>query len=580
MDTAGWRGLLLSFCSLTAALLLFAVSPVGGTNGGTTGAAPAVTTMGFQYRLTVSPGGPAERAGLRTGDRIDLRALAPAERFAFAYDHFMPGNRVVFPRLGDDGRITFVPVVAAGPVPKPWYVWAAFFGELWFVAFATLLAWRRPDSKEARILALLLAGGAFGLALGPNNFRAPWPVFASVTYVLAQLVGATATSLLAAYATLFAPVGRLRRALAALSYGSAGVFVAWVCWWVIELWAGIGSPSTYPVRGGFALQVLGATWAFPALCMLATLAQAPRSDRARLAWTTGPLLFFYTMESVAWFAGPHLPIVERRALLNVAILLAPLGLTYALLNRRVMDIGFVLNRAAVFSSVSVVIVGVFVLVEWLLSDWTQRAGHSTNIVVTGALALALGLSIRYVHARVERVVDRVLFRRRREDEEAIRSLGREAPYITEPGALLTATVDVLRAHAGAAAVHVLLHDGRTYGGVDENDPAIVALRARRDVVDLHGMNSRIAGELAYPLIARGRLTGALVLGPKRSGESYAPDESQAIAHLALTVAAALDSLSITRDLAREDIGEAIRTMNERLADLPAAIVKALATEVR
>jgi GAF domain-containing protein len=314
--------------------------------------------------------------------------------------------------------------------------------------------------------------------------------------------------------------------------------------------------------------------------MVATLVQAPRSDRARLAWTTGPLLFFYTMEAVAWFAGPHLPIVERRTLLNVAILLAPLGLTYALLNRRVMDIGFVLNRAAVFSSVSLVIVGVFVLVEWLLSDWTQRASHSTNVVVTGALALALGLSIRYVHARVERVVDRVLFRRRREDEEAIRSLAREAPYITEPGALLTATVDVLRAHAGAAAVHVLLHDGRTYGGVDENDPAIVALRARRDVVELHRVDSRIAGELAYPLIARGRLTGALVLGPKKSGESYAPDESQAIAHLALTVAAALDSLSITRDLAREDIVEEIRTMNETLANLPAAIVKALATEVR
>jgi hypothetical protein len=75
------------------------------------------------------------------------------------------------------------------------------------------------------------------------------------------------------------------------------------------------------------------------------------------------------------------------------------------------------------------------------------------------------------------------------------------------------------------------------------------------------------------------LTGALVLGPKKSGESYAPDESQAIAHLALTVAAALDSLSITRDLAREDIVEEIRRMNETLANLPAAIVKALATEL-
>ncbi len=41
------------------------------------------------------------------------------------------------------------------------------------------------------------------------------------------------------------------------------------------------------------------------------------------------------------------------------------------------------------------------------------------------------------------------------------------------------------------------------------------------------------------MIARGRLVGALVLGPKRSGESYAPDESHAMMHLAHSVGGAL-----------------------------------------
>jgi hypothetical protein len=43
----------------------------------------------------------------------------------------------------------------------------------------------------------------------------------------------------------------------------------------------------------------------------------------------------------------------------------------------------------------------------------------------------------------------------------------------------------------------------------------------------------------------GRLIGVLVLGPKRSGESYAPDESAAIGELAQAVgtAVALQALS-------------------------------------
>jgi hypothetical protein len=40
------------------------------------------------------------------------------------------------------------------------------------------------------------------------------------------------------------------------------------------------------------------------------------------------------------------------------------------------------------------------------------------------------------------------------------------------------------------------------------------------------------------------LVGALVLGPKRSGESYAPDESNAIMQLAREVGAALHILTL------------------------------------
>ena len=44
------------------------------------------------------------------------------------------------------------------------------------------------------------------------------------------------------------------------------------------------------------------------------------------------------------------------------------------------------------------------------------------------------------------------------------------------------------------------------------------------------------------------MIGVLVLGPKRSGESYAPDESHAIMQLAHDIAGALHILSLAKAL--------------------------------
>jgi hypothetical protein len=70
------------------------------------------------------------------------------------------------------------------------------------------------------------------------------------------------------------------------------------------------------------------------------------------------------------------------------------------------------------------------------------------------------------------------------------------------------------------------------------------------------------------MMARGTLIAVLVLGAKRSGESYAPDESAAIAELATSAAAALDVLSMEGrsqpDAALERIESLIVSVLQRL----------------
>jgi hypothetical protein len=217
----------------------------------------------------------------------------------------------------------------------------------------------------------------------------------------------------------------------------------------------------------------------------------------------------------------------------------PAILSYSLLNRRLLDIGFVINRAAVFAGVSLVVLGTFVLVDWLLTDWLSNAGHATNVLVSGGVALTLGLSIRLVHGRVDLFVDRVFFRSRHEDEEAFRTFSSELPYVTDRDILLRRAAQTLERHTDATSVEIVLY-------FDDNDPAIVHLRAYPQVLDLHGVESTLRGDIAFPMTARGQLLGVIVLGARRYGERYAPDEISAISQVATGLGAALDIFR-TRD---------------------------------
>jgi hypothetical protein len=234
---------------------------------------------------------------------------------------------------------------------------------------------------------------------------------------------------------------------------------------------------------------------------------------------------------------------------SIALFLTPFAIGYAILHRRLLDIGFVLNQAAVFSGVSLIIVGLFTLGEWLIGSWLGRMSHATNLTISAALVLTLGFSVRTIHSRVERVLDRAFFRKRHDDEMAIRNLAEHAADAGDAAALVREMKETLDKHADAAFVTLVMDDGSgRFGNVSQSDAAIVALRGRHTALDLKALSTQLQGEFAYPMIARGQLVGALVLGPKRSGESYAPDEAHAIMQLAHEVGSALHILALAKAL--------------------------------
>lgn len=527
------------------------------------------TETHFVDHITVSPTSQAYRAGLRTGDRVDLRQLSVGDRYRWVTSAWRRDEPIQAPVLRG-GAIHHVSVTAV-PFGFTWDIWLATMGILWMLLFAALIAWRRAESPEARTLALLLILMNLGIGIFPQNWMTPWPALDAALACLGAILFYVGIALFATYAMLFArPPTLVRRILAWLSYGSAGVAAIVRIASIVNVWTLIGVPGQTWFSGSPHLLVTDVLPSFfLLLCVLVTLAQTRGAERSRITWAAASLGFLYAALATDGMLAAFDPTFNYlfSPIPNTAAFIAPIGLTYSLLNRRLLDIGFAINRAAVFSGVSIIIVGIFVLAEWAMSTWLSTASHTTNLAIGAALALALGLSVRAIHARVDRTLDVLFFRKRHEDEQAIRTFAHEAAYITDVPTLLGRAVETLERHADASFVTLALDDnaGR-YGEVSENDPAIVALRAGRKIVDLHTIRTDVSGDFAYPMNARGRLVGALVIGPKRSDDAYAPDESDAIAQLAHALGDALDVLSTKKDESRDALLDAIQTLSKQVSE--------------
>ncbi len=533
----------------------------------------------------VDPQSPLSRDGLRAGDMIDLKAMSPSDRQD--WDSYLKvGRRYALPivRAGSSRvvRIDMNRNIADSPFWRAirWQFYVGFAGIFVMLVVAGVLLFARPESADVALLSATLVFIALGQDFG--HFGA-WDTMNDAStaggYAVSEALRNLGLVLLATYALRFAaPPSKTRRALTNAAYAVALLGGLAAAWMRIGYWRGVVDPSF----GFFASLAYGSfadglPFALPLACALLAIRDARGAERSRVAWATGALSILYVAPLAFYvfgLAGADWPI--DAAIMNLSFPLAAIGLSYALLGHRLLDVGFALNRAAVFAAVSLVVVGAFSLVEWALGGWLASASRSTNVTVSALLALALGLAIHPIHTLTDRFVDNVFFRKRHEAERALRAFSKEAAFISDPALVVERTIAILRDRTDCTWANVLTYDGeRTYGGIDENDPALVTLRATRDVVSLRGLETSVRGEYCFPMSAGGRLLGALVVGPKQLGESFAPDERDAIASVAHGVGVALALLAAEAPRGTPAVSDSIAVLVDAIEALPEALARTL-----
>lgn len=540
----------------------------------------------FIDRVT-SVHGPALKAGLRIGDQYDDRYRAShLENWA------VPGQpyRVMVLRGGTEVPITIIPTRA----PFTWDSVLHFFGVFWLLALAAMIASRGENATRSALLAMILVtmafeGGLFRLML-------PWAIPAICIYVVSQLISIEAVFAAFLVTNFGQPLSRARRSLLWATLAWVALYevvtIAWLAG-ILSPWFDVGAAPWFTwfqyafYNLGTVAVLLGAVLAFRA---------SPAEDKPRIAWIFGSLGSLWVIGIVKFTALTLATIPNATPLAvsvynatwttyNASLFVVPLGLTYAALSRRLFDIGFVLNRAAVFAGVSAIVVGSFVLLEWALGKWFENASHATSLALNIALALGLGLSLNYIHRKVDHVVDTVFFRKRNEDERALRRFALESAFITDHQTLLERAYAEVIDHTEARSAAILLLEGDHFAirqgsangvaRIDLNDPAVLSMRTWHDAVDLQGRSTAIEGEYAFPMLSHGTLIGILVCGAKKSGESFAPDEIDALNTVAHGVGVALVSLSKEPTDSLESLRGAIIMMQESIASSHREIIAEL-----
>jgi hypothetical protein len=539
------------------------------------------TPAGRPYSMVFEPpraGGATARAGIRARDVADLRDQDYAGRIVLLTQPLASQPTVLRVRRGT--HIVTVGLQGStiwegSPLWKLSAVLPPTLAGIVFLVCAALIAVRRAETRDGRLLALVLLGLVPGF-LPQNSPVVPDANTTLAIWAVAEGLGMISLALLVALASRHGTRNGWRTALEAIAYAS----IVLVALRLVAFLVGTITLAFDPVPFWWLAAdnfTVGATLAATIVCGAAVYC-TPRSERPRSTWLLVPLpvaLFLSTIATLAprttnWFGGIALNIAG-----SLLILLGALVVTYGLLKRRVFDFEFVLSRALIVAIISAIVVGSFALLEWTLSTVVVGVSHATGLVANGALALALGLSLNPIHKRVDAFIDSVVLRKRHEDERALRDFATEAAYVTDFDALLDCATERIRLHTDARSGALLLERRGVYAAVrsfgdglltsvPENDGAILALKAWRKPIDPHNHDSALRAAMVLPMIVRGRLRGAVVLGERAGSEAYAPDEIDALSQFAAGVASALEALTAEASDLRETIAGVVSTQLEPL----------------
>jgi hypothetical protein len=507
-------------------------------------------------------------SGLQEGDRFDSRQFSITERLALYGDTPFVGDELKF--HASRGKQPLDLTIAAVPLPPPTpREWVSILVAGLNSLLGLVLLWRGRD-WAAWGLSLLLLGLSLRLVIiwipGESGFG---KLVANAVLIPVAIAGL--------YLAVRSLTGNsLPRILAIASLASVATIIGAVvvlrvhhelAWALTGRWFGtvaVGR-AMVPVAMAVCLLALGIGYR-----------HADAAPRLRIRWVLAAAL----LQALAWAMYPAFEdsAVARQLVSGTLEVLATACFIYALLRHHLVDLSFVISRTLVYSALVAAVVGAFAAIEHAVV--TEAIGRRAGIVLQLLVPMAVGLLLHRVRMRIERVVERLFFRRQFAAQQALERLSEESQYMERSDRLIAHALDEVYVYLGPARVAIYLREGSGYGRrsqlgapewpdyVDADDPVMVALRATRNEQNLAERRSAIGPSgRAFPMAVAADLHGALVCGERP--QDYTPIERRLLMRVARDVGQSLRAIQLRK---YEDLLSAIANGTATLREARARVL--------
>ena len=494
------------------------------------------------------------KAGLRPGDTIEYQRMPAAERGAFLLGTIADTDVFSLPVLRD-GRLITVNVTAT-----PWSATQRRDATLLIAIaiawtfFGVIALWFGRDAASQYVgifLTLITIAAYAAVPVGQSPLGDVAFAVVSAFDVLAFVALYLLTEQLAGPEM---PLRTLLRAIVGVA-AAVGTLIGLAQEWSV---LGAGCRLIYADNVELACDFTGTACALLGMAFAVFGSDPERRQRARwIFWSSVVGLggvFYALFAAVGHFPDP------ANGYSAFLLLALPIGYVIATVRDRTFDVEFVANRAIVYAVMIVGLVSIFVALKGAIARYVSGLGGLASTFLDLGVSIGVALSLRTLESRIQKGVERTLFRRKYDALSALEQLGAQASYYERDDVLLASVAAAIRTQFQARWVTVYVRGGTTYvplaqeglapaEPLDADDPALVKLRATGELLDLDAMHSRIAADgVVVPLTVGGRLLGAIACGPRHDFEVYDPDERAALTALGVHVGVALFALA---DRARE-----------------------------
>jgi hypothetical protein len=284
-------------------------------------------------------------------------------------------------------------------------------------------------------------------------------------------------------------------------------------------------------------------------------------EKVRMGW----LMAATSMQALMWALIAYGWLTAAAVFFNTSLFI----LAYAVLRHRVVDFGFVINRAIVFSALSIFMLIAFGFTEWAVDKLLHFEGREKNVIVDAAVAMAIISGFHRVRHWVDHRVDHLFFHAWYRAAQGFRGFLARAEHITDGSVLQERFLQALTDYTGAASASIYMEDKSdgslqlrqstlpvTATIIDANDPVMLALRMQRDYLALATDDKALPNGFAIPMVMRGRVSGVVLLSAKANRQDYRPDELELLLTGVQQVALDLEILRVDRlDLESGEIEE-------------------------